>query len=255
MCKIGLTSNKLKIIAIISMIIDHIAYYFYYMMPSTIYLVCRILGRISMPIFVFLIVQGYLKTGNIKKYITRLFKYAIITQVLIFIVGVLNTTYIPSYEVTVYGMLNILFSFSLSLCLIYIIDKKNMFFESSAYDWLMKILIFGLIIAIYIVSNIDYKYIIPTMAMLIYLNEIINNKGNKPNKYIYNISLFFIIFILFIIQEEIVLRFSVFSAIFILLYNGELGKKSIKLKRLFYYIFPIQHFILYLLAMLIYIVV
>ena len=255
MGRIGLTSNKLKAVAIISMIIDHIAYYFYYMMPSTIYLVCRILGRFSMPIFVFLIVQGYLKTSNIKKYITRIFKYAIVTQVLISIISIFNTTYIPSYEVNVYEMLNILFSFCLSLCLIYIIDKRNKFFDSCVYDWIMKVIIFVLIITIYIVSNIDYKFIIPTMAILMYVNEIINNKGTKFNKYIYSITLFFIIFILFIIQEEIVLRFSIFSAIFILLYNGELGKKSIKLKRLFYYIFPIQHFILYLLAMLIYIVV
>ena len=252
MCKIGLTSNKLKTIAIISMLIDHIAYYFYYMMPSTIYLVCRILGRISMPIFVFLIVQGYLKTSNIKKYITRIFKYAIITQVLILIISIFNTTYIPLYEVNVYEMLNILFSFALSLCLIYIIDKRNKFFNSRIYDWIMKILVFTLITAIYIISNIDYKFIIPTMSILMYLNEIVNNKGTKLSKYIYSITLFLIIFILFIIQEEVVLKFSMFSAIFILLYNGQLGKQSIKLKRLFYYIFPIQHAILYLLASLIY---
>ena len=61
-----MTSNKLKIVAVIFMLIDHFAYYFYYAMPSEVYTLGRILGRMSMPIFVYLLVQGYFNTKNIK---------------------------------------------------------------------------------------------------------------------------------------------------------------------------------------------
>ena len=65
--KKGLTSNDLKIVAIITMLIDHIGYYLYPNLNLETYVAFRIIGRISMPIFAFLIVQGFLHTKNIKK--------------------------------------------------------------------------------------------------------------------------------------------------------------------------------------------
>lgn len=251
MCKIGLTSNKLKTVAIISMIIDHIGYYFYYMMPDAMFLLFRIIGRISMPIFAFLIVQGYFKTGNIKGYIARLFKYAVITQILILVAYIINRKLVPAYEVNVYEILNILFSFSFSLCLVYIIDKKDKFLNSRIYDFIARIVIFGLIMAIYITCNIDYNFIIPIMIISMYFNEKNNKKNTKMDRYIYNFVLTLIIFITSSLQQYIG-AFSMLSVIFIVMYNGELGKKSNNLKKLFYYIFPIQHATLYLLALVIY---
>ena len=65
--KISLSSNALKIIAIITMIIDHIGYYFEPYMNNVIYIVLRAVGRISMPLFAFLLVQGFFHTKDLKK--------------------------------------------------------------------------------------------------------------------------------------------------------------------------------------------
>ena len=65
----GISSFELKLIALICMIIDHVGYYFVNSISVNMYTACRIIGRISMPIFLFLIVQGYIHTRNFKKYI------------------------------------------------------------------------------------------------------------------------------------------------------------------------------------------
>ena len=58
---IGISSFELKLIALICMIIDHVGYYFVNSISDNMYTACRIIGRISMPIFLFLIVQGYIQ--------------------------------------------------------------------------------------------------------------------------------------------------------------------------------------------------
>ena len=88
--KISLTSNGLKIIAIVTMLIDHIGYYFENNMNNTIYIILRIIGRISMPLFAYLLVQGFFYTQNLKKYILRIFVFAIITQISIFGVSIFD---------------------------------------------------------------------------------------------------------------------------------------------------------------------
>ena len=71
-----LDATTLKIIAIISMTIDHTGLIFFhnnYFMRS--------IGRIAMPIFSFFISEGYIKTKNRKKYLTRLGVFALISEI------------------------------------------------------------------------------------------------------------------------------------------------------------------------------
>ena len=51
----GLTSNKLKVIAIILMICDYIGYYFVSYISKEAFDVLRFFGRMAMPIFAFLL--------------------------------------------------------------------------------------------------------------------------------------------------------------------------------------------------------
>lgn len=252
MIRQGLTSNQLKMIAIVTMIIDHIGYYFEFMLPDVIYITCRIIGRIAMPIFVFLLVQGYFKTSNIKKYIIRLFKFACITQVAILFVYLLNYRLIPQYNIGIYKEYNILFSFVLSLCFIYMIDFKNKILKSIIPNVIIKVLACTLIIAIYCITKIDYKFIVPLMAVQMYIAQILNKGDTKYSTYTHNMLLIIIVFTNSILQEYIGI-FSLLSAVFIVLYNGKLGKESLMLKRLFYYVFPAQHALLYIASMLLYI--
>ena len=63
----------LKVIAAISMTIDHIGAV---LLPQYYFL--RIIGRLAFPIYCFLMVNGFLHTRNIKKYIGRLAVFAVI---------------------------------------------------------------------------------------------------------------------------------------------------------------------------------
>jgi uncharacterized membrane protein YcfT len=66
----GLNSNQLKMIAIIAMTIDHIAWTFFpgYCTDS-VTLIMHTLGRLTAPIMMYFIAEGYYHTRNVKKYI------------------------------------------------------------------------------------------------------------------------------------------------------------------------------------------
>ena len=77
-----LNKIHLELIAVISMLIDHIAWILfpgYSLLPVAIIL--HIIGRLAFPIFCFFIVEGYYHTKNLKKYIFRLSLLALISHV------------------------------------------------------------------------------------------------------------------------------------------------------------------------------
>jgi len=71
----GISSFGLRVIAVILMTIDHIGAVLF---PHV--LILRIIGRLSFPIFVFLMVEGYFHTRDVKKYLTRLLVFAVISE-------------------------------------------------------------------------------------------------------------------------------------------------------------------------------
>ena len=68
----------LKWIAIITMLIDHVGYIYITRFPD--YYIFRGIGRIAFPIFVFFIAEGCFKTKDIRKYMMRLFIFALISE-------------------------------------------------------------------------------------------------------------------------------------------------------------------------------
>lgn len=72
--------SQLKMVGMVTMLIDHIGAY---LIPGGgwIYTLTRIIGRISMPCFAFLIAEGMAYTRSRWKYITRLLICAFITQI------------------------------------------------------------------------------------------------------------------------------------------------------------------------------
>lgn len=84
-----LNGAHLKWIAIISMLIDHIgAALLGFMNASTIanmdittlYTICRQIGRLAFPIFAFIIIQGYQHTSKLNVYVRNLVLFALISQ-------------------------------------------------------------------------------------------------------------------------------------------------------------------------------
>ena len=75
-----LNNFTLKLIAIITMTIDHIGYIF---IPhgTTQYMIFRGIGRIAFPIFCFLIVEGFHHTKSPLNYLIRLLMFALISEI------------------------------------------------------------------------------------------------------------------------------------------------------------------------------
>ncbi len=77
-----LNSNMIKMIAIVAMTIDHIAWAVfvgYSTHPTAI--VMHIIGRLTCPIMCFCVAEGYHYTRNVKKYTGRLFLFSLIAHV------------------------------------------------------------------------------------------------------------------------------------------------------------------------------
>ena len=72
----GLSAFDLKCIAVFSMLVDHIGAYLY---PSELWM--RYVGRLAFPIYSFLIVEGFFHTSDLKKYMGRLFFFALVSEI------------------------------------------------------------------------------------------------------------------------------------------------------------------------------
>ena len=111
--KFGFSNNQLKIIAMFSMLLDHIGVY---LLPECASL--RILGRLAFPIFAYMIAEGCLYTRNRAKYLALIAVLAAGCQ-LVYWVAMRSL-----YQ-------SILVTFSLAIITIYAIDffikKKNTF--------------------------------------------------------------------------------------------------------------------------------
>ena len=113
MKRVSFTNNQLKIIAMVTMLIDHIGYLLF---PTI--KILGIIGRISFPIFAFMVAEGYFYTRKKLNYFLNIFLLGIICQAVFFIA-----------ERSLY--LNILLTFSLSIFCLFFVErfchKKNFF--------------------------------------------------------------------------------------------------------------------------------
>jgi len=74
--KFDIGREALKWIAVATMTVDHVGAIFY---PN--YEVLRIIGRISFPLFSYLVALGVESTRNVKKYFIRLLLFGFVSQV------------------------------------------------------------------------------------------------------------------------------------------------------------------------------
>ncbi len=67
--------DVLKLLALVTMLVDHIGYMYF---PDVMFF--RIIGRLAFPIFAYQIALGYSRTADLKKYVLRLSLFALISQ-------------------------------------------------------------------------------------------------------------------------------------------------------------------------------
>jgi len=217
----------LKIIAIISMLIDHIGAY---ILPNIIWF--RVIGRLAFPIFAFFIAEGWKRTKSRKKYIINLTIFAIISQ-------------IPYILLTNALKLNILFTFLISLWLISIIQT----IKNRQYENILLLICILLVLFLADIGNIvDYGILGIALVLIFYY---IPNR----NRAIIPASL---ILILLSLRTAISYNFalqgfnqfaSLLSLILIYFYNNIPGSR--KLKYFFYIFYPLHLLVIYLIKIII----
>lgn len=267
--KRGINSNVLKTIALIAMVIDHIGFYFSPVLPNPIYTIFRYIGRIAMPIFVYLLVQGFFHTKNFNKYIIRLGIFAFITQILITVLMIINIKLLLDYTAAkqIYTTGNILFTFVLSLITLKLLHE-NILIKKWDYNKNLSLKIISVVVIVIgsILLPIDYGieviilsilfYYIEKFKIQVYLDKakdnvsvkklLLNNISDEKIKAIYiSLLLFAMLTLVIWFNAHLTILLAIIP---IALYNNERGK--IQLKYVYYITFPLQHVILYLIAML-----
>ena len=239
-----MTSFVLKMIAMVTMIIDHSGDIFNPILgDNTFYF--NAIGRIAFPLFAFMIVEGYKHTSNFKKYILRLFIAALISEIPFWIL-VVHYMQAKSFA------MNVLFTFIFGLFALYIwdfkfkkdTDEKNTHSISIAdiFIWILKIVLIGALVTIAYFAGFDYGKTGILLILAIYLLF-------KKHKIIFTI----VFIVLSIINYfDAVIHYPVSGSIFVvtstlvpllfmLLYNGQKGKNT---KYGLYVIYPLHLIIL-----------
>ena len=216
----------LKVIAIFSMLCDHVGYIIFNKFSFMNYI-----GRLSFPIFAFSIAEGYSHTSNLKKYFFRLFLFAIISQIpyMLFV-----STFGSNFT------LNILFSLLLGLLAITVYEKMN-----------NKVLgfIFAILCAI-IAQLLHFDYGWYGIAIIFIFHKFKSQKILMNVLFI--IATFFNYFYKFCVQLTLeylwIILFACLSLIPINLYNEKKGKN---IKYFLYIFYPVHLISLYLLNFII----
>lgn len=239
-----MTSFLLKIIGIITMLSDHVG-------DAIIghFSKFNLIGRISFPIFAFQTVQGYLHTKNFKKYMVRMFIFALISQIPFVL-------FLSTFTEEIY--LNIFFTLLLGLSTLFTYEKcKNRLIGflvviiCSIIGKLIKVDYgaFGilLIFNFYFFEN-EFNRVFKFQSIKLFNKNI---KCKKPLMAITTIVLCFASYIPSIIELPVFAThylkcglFTSLSLVFILAYNNKQGPKS---KYLFYIFYPLHLLILYFL--------
>lgn len=217
-----MSSFVLKIIAIISMLSDHLGYIIFGKATFMNYI-----GRLAFPIFAFSISEGYYHTKNLKKYFFRLFVFATISQIPYML-------FLSSFTTTF--CFNTIFSLTLGLISIFVYDKIN-----NKYIGLLFVILCSIIAES---LNFDYGWFGIAIIFIFYIfrnKKILMNISFILTTFIY----YFYNYLKFLNPIYIyIMFFCCLALIPINMYNGKKGKNA---KYLFYIFYPLHLVLLYLL--------
>lgn len=232
-----LNSNQLKLIAIIAMTVDHIAWAMFDGYPSTLLpLVMHIIGRLTCPIMCYFIAEGYHYTRNINKYTFRLFAFAFVSHFAYIFASndfVDFKSFIPFYYGNFLNQTSVMWSLAWGLVMLRIADSKNI---KSIYKVLLVILI------CIITFPSDWSCIAALCIMAIGTNR--GDFRKQMSWMIFYVALYSLVYFFAIDKVYGVLQMGVVLSIpVIAMYNGKRGKnpKINKFMKWFFYIFYPAH--------------
>ncbi len=222
------SNNQLKIIAMLSMFVDHVGAIIY---PHIVFF--RIAGRLALPLFAYMIAEGCTHTKNKLGYLASVSILALLCQfVFYFMTGSIHQ--------------NILVTFSLSIIAIFSVD--NFLKHENAVNVGMGILGASFVIFITFIApmlpifrgfNVDYGYLGMLIPIAIYYS---------PNKICKLISCSVMIYLSVFTVGLFIQYYALLSIPLLALYNGQRG--TTRLKYVFYLFYPLHLALIYLINFL-----
>ena len=211
----GLNTFTLKMIAIISMLIDHIGYIFF---PKV--MIFRIIGRLAFPIFAYVLSEGFLYTRDVKKYLLRLGLFALLSEI--------------PYDLAIMGSVlefshqNVFFTLFFGVLMLYVMSRmKNMLMQYAV-----------VLVAVFVCRflHTDYSSIGVLLVFIFYVL-----RQRKAEKLL-------ITGLIFLGLTGGLQFYALLALPLIALYNGEQGPK---MKAFFYLFYPAHLLILYIVHLIV----
>ena len=236
-----LSGNALKIIAAVCMVCDHVGYIFNPIIENAdaVYFL-RAVGRIAMPVFAFMIAEGFRYTRNRKKYFLTIFLLGMICNAVYYVA--MQQIYIC-----------ILTTFSFSVAILYAYDGMadslknkdgNFFFFFVAFAAAAVAAVFTDVFIKEKGGVFDYGWVGALLPLFAYVI-----KREKIRLIPFAIGLAGAAAYYFFTKHNSVFWFSLFSLILLFFYNGQRGKY--RMKYFFYLFYPVHLLVLEGLFMLV----
>ncbi len=218
----------LKLIANVAMLIDHIGLIILTSQHSY-YMNFRLVGRLSFPIFIFLLSEGLTHSHSKKKYFNRLLTFAFISEIPYDFAFFYNDK-LPLVSQFNYFIQkqNIFFTLALGVLFVIIIDDLKADYS------LKNIIKISLLTFVAYYINSDYSFMGIIFIPSMYYGDM------YFSKFINHSKLYIIFIFMFFLTYDVHYKFfiaSIFSIPLIYFYNGTTSKYNGKI---LYYIYPLH---------------
>lgn len=232
----------IKVIAIIAMTIDHIAWVIFPGYPKEfVPIILHIIGRITCPIMCYFIAEGYHYTKNISKYTKRLFLFALISH-FAYVFASMDfadwKSFIPFYYGSAFNQTSVMWSLAWGLVMLRVVNTQKI------KQNIVKIL---LVIFICLISFPSDWSCVASLCILAFGT----NRGKFKTQMlwmIFYVAIYATVYCLAIDKVYGLLQMAVVLVIPILMmYNGQRGSsQNINkiMKWLFYIYYPLHLFII-----------
>lgn len=236
-----LSANSIKLIAIIAMTLDHIAWVLFPGYSNDVIpMVLHIIGRITCPIMCYFVAEGYHYSKNISRYTRRLFLFSLISHfAYVFFSGnfVDWKSFIPFYYGEILNQTSVMWSLAWGLVMLRVANCPKM------KEPLKCILIIAICV---ITLPSDWSCIASLCILAIGTNR--ENLKKQMLWMVFYVALYAVVYFFVLDKVYGLLQMAVILAIpVIAMYNGKLGANPTLnkiIKYAFYLYYPLHLFVL-----------
>jgi hypothetical protein len=223
------SGNMLKVIAIIAMTIDHITSVLFPNYPAApVFIILHIIGRLTAPIMWYFIAEGFYYTHNLKKYMFRLFLFAVISHfAYTFAFGI---PFIP-FQKTVFNQTSVIWALAWGLVALTVHQSS----DPRLKPWIKTLCIFVITV---IAFCADWSSI--AVLAILGLGRYRGNFRRQMTAMMSYVAIYAAVYFIFINRIYGILQLGVAISIpFLAGYNGERGKWK-GMKWFFYIYYPLH---------------